>query len=335
MKKEGLVGIIILASTIFLIMPLISASAFSDFFNKIFFSPGPQPTNVTISVTGANQAQIVYVQTATPISPIENGSVNVNVNVTMYDPDGVNDLDHNSVKVFLNTSVIGEATRSNLSCIHIIGQDAPISSPNRANYSCTATMWYWDAGGGWTVNATGRDVGNGAVVSNASTYFTYSQLKAMAITPLGLLWSSLATGAYNQTSTNDPTIINNTGNYNLLIGITSYDLVGQTTRSEYIPAGNFSSSPTTGFILGGAENDPKECNSAGINMATSLVNATNTPIIGATANKGNLSLNNGTGQRSVYYCLRQVPASGLSSQTYSTVNSAGQSIWPWILSYPV
>jgi len=119
------------------------------------------------------------------------------------------------------------------------------------------------------------------------------------ISPLTLTWPSLMTGAINQNSSNHPTIINNTGNFNGFVAITAYDLKGETSSNEAIPASSFSV---------GANG--LQCTS-GITLTNSSVRST-----GISSNPGNLSLGGGAGQANIYYCIPLVPS--VSSQIYST-----------------
>jgi len=123
-------------------------------------------------------------------------------------------------------------------------------------------------------------------------------------------------GAVNQTSNNDPTLINNTGNYNIPnITIIGIHLRGETISSEFIDVGN--------ITVGNGTGSNAECN---LGPATSLVNGTGVEINNTVLSRGNHSINNGeTGQEELYYCIREV-SSTISSQSYSTSNSGAWKI---------
>jgi hypothetical protein len=262
-------------------------------FDGITGSATSQPTNVTVQVTGVNPAKVVNISIGANFNPTEDGYTTVTLLATLSDPDGVQDLNDSNVAVLLTKT--GETTRENLSCAWV----ADISAYS-AVYSCTVIMWYWDGAGNWTVNVSGTDIGNGTVTYNDSQKFTYNQLKAMTISPDSLTWPTLAGGSTNQNSNNDPTIVNNTGNYNGTIKITGLDLLGDINSSHRITAGNFTAGPV----------DLLSC------TATQLVNNTATTIASTAANPGNLSLGGGEGQEEIYYCRPNVPV--VFSQTYST-----------------
>ncbi len=168
--------------------------------------------------------------------------------------------------------------------------------------------WEW----AWNVSVWGKDIGNGTTVYNSSTYFTYNLLKAMIVAPTSLTWAALNTATTNQKSNNDPTIINNTGNYNSTLQLTAINLLGQTSPSNMIPANNFTTSNNDG---------------TGALLEQSGKNGTATTITGTVANRGNLSVGSGAGQENLYYCIPLVP--NVPSQTYST--QLGGS---WTILYP-
>ena len=283
----------------------IVSAGFSDWFTSITGNSANQPTNVSAAILGTTQAQIIFVSPISATTPIEATTVNVTFNVHMKDTDGVADL--NDTSVMANLSRTGETRR--VSGICALANDIDTTT---ANYSCSVYMWYWDGNGDWNVTVLGNDLGNLSWASNISTIFTYNLLRAMVIAPPALTWASLSVGATNQTSNNDPTIVNNTGNYNSSINVTAINLIGETTPSYVLPANNFTISRTTG----GAE-----C------IGSPMVNATARTVIGTVANRGNLSVGSGSGQENLYYCIPFVPI--IPTQTYST--AAGGS---WTISYP-
>jgi len=85
-------------------------------------------------------------------------------------------------------------------------------------------------------------------------------------------------------------------------------LVGETSPGEFLFAGNFSASNSTGGNI--------ECNASNPD-ATALVNYTYTGIVGSILAAGNFTLQDGTAQENTYLCLREV-GSELSDQQYST-----------------
>jgi hypothetical protein len=290
--------VIISAVLLLLTLSFASAGILESIENFITGKVSSQSQNVSITVAGANPV-VVEVPTLS-INPIEENPVTVLFTANVSDADGVNDIDDSSVIVAIN----GPITRTG-SCAWI----SDISS-TKAQYNCSVVMWYFDpAGIFWTLNVSATDFGDGTLVSGTAV-FTYGEVKGMLISPSALTWPTVTTGAANQQASNDPTIINNTGNYNGAVSITALDLQGETISTESIPASSF----TTGAASG------SEC------TATALVNSVSTSISGSNSNPGNLSLGGGVGQEQLYYCIPLVPS--VSSQVYST--AAGGS---WIVSY--
>ncbi|MFQ5531849.1 MAG: hypothetical protein ACE5ES_04500 [Candidatus Nanoarchaeia archaeon] len=313
-KKDKLISVIIfLGVIILLIIPLISAGFFDWIEKTITGKLTSRDTNVSVTVSGDNQVIVEDIEVqASNYNPVE-GTVNpITVYVIVSDVDGVNDINDSSVKVNFTSTATGEATRLNNTCLNISDIDS-----TTANFSCSVDVYYYDANSLWTVMASANDLGNLTPAHNTSAdnNFTLNLLKAMVIDPISLTWTSISAGSTNQKSNNDPTTINNTGNYNSTIQLTAIDLAGESISTEFIYAANFT---------GGIED---ECDTTGVN-ATFLINGTAVTINNSFANKGNLSAGGGAGQEQFYYCIPTV-SSVLSSQIYSTTD-----LGPWVIAYP-
>jgi hypothetical protein len=293
MKKGVYVFTLVL---LVLSISLISAGL-SDIWNKITGNVPSQPQNVSVGVVGASPVTIsVPVITA---SPTENNFTNVSFTVNVTDTDGVNDINDSSV----SPTIINGPTTRNGNCSWIADRNS-----TTANYSCSVVMWYFDTeGSGWTTRVQAKDIGNQTLMNGTAT-LTYNQLKAMVISPTQISWPSVIPGTTNKNASDDPTVINNTGNYNGAVLVTGYNLIGQTNPVEMIPASGFRVSASSGT----------ECS------GTPLVNATDASITGSNSNPGNLSA--GGGQSSLYYCIPLVPS--VSSQFYSTTGGNN-----WIVKY--
>ena len=286
------------------VAPLVSAEMF-DWVGRITGRIASQTSEASVAVDGINAAQITYVSTITATTPNEGSFEPITFDVTMYDQDGVADLNDTSVSANFTK---GSSLRESTTCTWIKDFDSYY-----ANYSCTIDMWYWDENGDWDITVTGKDLGAETWVYNDTTTFQINLLRAMVIDVTSLTWTSLLPGASNQQPSNDPTTINNTGNYNATIKLTATDLYGETIDvTETINAANFTADETDG----------QACASG-----TALVNGTATTITGTIANRGNLSIGSGEGQEEVYYCIPNVPL--VSSQTYSTTGFTS-----WTIEYP-
>ncbi|MBU0467175.1 MAG: hypothetical protein KKF39_05915, partial [Nanoarchaeota archaeon] len=268
-------------------------------FDGAFYSDWGASGNLTINTAPA----IVFVQSIASMDPLENTFVPVIFTAIVTDADGADSINTTSVKT--NFTRTGEVLRQNTTCAEISGQNTTTSK----NFSCTVDMWYFDANGNWNVAVYKEDLQANSA-QNTTTTFQYNLLKAMVISPPSLSLT-VTTGAMNQTPS-EPTLINNTGNYNVSnISLTTINLYGETYTSFYIDVGNF----TIDIDTGGTP--PAEC--AG---GTSLTNGTAVNITNSLLDRGNHSVNDGvTGQEQFYYCIPEVPP--VPTQPYST--SAGGS----------
>ncbi len=306
--KKGLYIVPILFSV--LLISLVSAGFFDSVKNILTGQAiENQTVNVSVTIQGVDPVTIGPVDTSAldgTITPIEDGSVNAPIYVTVCDPNGVNDINDSSVTVTYSNATYGES-RSNYSCVNVSDLDGQC-----ANFSCNVTMYYWDVAGIWNINVTASDLGNGSTVYNDSQTFQYNELKALVISTTQLNWTGIYPAANNETPDNDPTIVNNTGNYNQTISLLGLDLHGLTITDEEFGVGNFTAEVVNA--------------SCGTGDSVYLVNDSIVSITSSEANKGNLTSGSGSGQEEVYYCIPTVPQ--LSTQEYSTYQ-----IGSWIVSY--
>ena len=298
MKRGELV--VFLLVVVLLIVPMASASFFSDFWGKITGRATSDTTALNITI-GNSAPTISFVQAISATDPTIGTSKTITFNFTATDSDGAGNINTSTAAGYLQRS--GETTRSNTSCSNWA------SSGNNVNFTCMIDMWYYDQNGAWTINTTIRDI-NSATGTNSSTTFTYNLLTAMNMSPSSLSWASVGLTATDTGSNNDPIQINNTGNdAGLNINVTAINLQGEVTTTQYIFANNFT-----------VESASEGCS------GTAMVNATTTNVTSALLNRGNntLNYNNDTsGQEQIYFCLKGVPQD-ISSQSYSSA-AAG----PW------
>ena len=288
----------------------LSSADFSDWFGKFTGRATQQDTNVSVALNGTRGVSVAVTNsTLSSVSPTENSNTVATFYVQVTDLDGVNDINDTAVNVSFTKS--GEVSRFNSSC----SLTSDISSTT-ANYTCTVNIWYYDSTGAWVVNACGKDLGNTTYACNSTQNFTYNQLQALTLSPSSLTWATLTPGTENQTSNNDPTLINNTGNFNFTnITIRGHNLHGEVASSVLINVANFSVGNNTGSSA--------ECDlSPATYNATRLTNGTDLQLKHTILTRGNHSVNtNATGQEQLYYCLLTVPQ--VQTQTYSTTYTGG------------
>jgi len=252
-----------------------------------------QPTNVSVTIAGASQINVT-VDNSTLTGGVvltESSTTSSTIYLTICDPDGVGDLNDSSAQASFQK--LGETTRTDSSCSLVGDLDTYC-----ANYSCSVDNWYWDGAGEWIINASATDLGNLTRIYNDTFVFSIQELKALVISPDQLTWTGISPGATDEGADNDPTVVNNTGNYEGVINVTGLDLYGATTTTERFAVGNFSADESDGACGAG----------------TFLVNSTTTAITGTDSSPGNLSA--GAGKEDIYYCIDVVPL--LSSQEYTT-----------------
>lgn len=299
-KKQALIVFSLLISIMF--FSLVSASWFGWIKETITGKATSGTSNVSVTVVGADMVSIVVhniTLTGSVVQPVEEQSIDIYFNVTVYDVNGANDINVSSVKsYFLKTN---EPVRSNTSCPENSGQ----GTTNSKNFTCKISMWYFDAQGGWTINVSASDLGNRSTNSTARYNFSFQQLQAIKIAPNEVFWNSVVAGSTNRTAGNS-TRINNTGNYNLTSKI-QVNATNLYSGTNFLDVGNVSIGIDSG----------SECN------GTFMINGANTPISNLILEKGNLSA--GLANKTIYYCLANVPSS-LPTGTYDTTTEGSWTI---------
>lgn len=272
--------------------------------------------DANVTLTGDNEV-IIYIWnstlTGTVVDPNSGSYLTIRFNVTVTDLDGSADINTTSIRS--NFTRAGEPLRENNTC-----EEGPTFGDS-INFTCAIDMWYFDEPGVWNISVSATDFGTGTIVLNDSTQFTYGTLNEVVASLSLISFGSVSQGEVNQSSSNDPLILNNTGNVDFTnISINASDLIGETTPSDYIAVANLSVSNSTSGSDGSARD---ECLTTTLNgvTASTLINRTNyVQVINTTLSRGNLSLNDGTAQEDIYFCIRTVPT-GIVSQAYSTAAS--------------
>jgi len=295
-KRGGLksYSFVILILAVVLAMGSVSAG-FSDWYKWITGRATTDTTTVSITV-GNNAPIITGVVINTSIYPSEGNTRNVNFLFNATDIDGVGNLNDSTAQAEFIKG--GETTRTNTSCA--LNSDFNATT---ATYNCTVGLWYFDGSGVWTVNVSVQDI-NSAYGMNSTFTTTFNLLTSFVMGPTALTWPPIDLTDTNTGSNNDPVVLNNTGNdQTLSINVTSFDLEGVTTSSEYIYANNFSIQNITTGCSG-----------------TTLINATDLNITSTILQRGNYSLdfkNSTSGQEEMFFCLLGVPQT-ISSQDYDS-----------------
>ena len=326
MQKKGRTLIVTTALFTILFTLLVSGFSVLDFFEKT--SQGIESitgrltaieTGVNLTLAGRN-GDIYYVENASTVSVSENSFTNVTISFYYSDPDGTGNMDPRRAKINM-TKVGGSAVSPIYNYSSGCYSTADINS-TVTNISCTVHMWYYYTPGEWNITVSYFEANGSFAAQNTTHNLTLSSTTAIQISPTNLTFSSSANpGEKNITSNNDPITVNNTGNVAAASGnvrITGRNLVGEVTKTQYIPALNFSVDVLNSTYSGGPPLG--ECNDGfdGQN-STNLTNATAQSINNSILVFGNHSINNGTsGIEHIFVCLKHIPL-GISIQSYSTL----------------
>lgn len=301
LKKRNI--IVMLAILSILVVPL-AYSAYTGVVEKTF--------GVELWISNNAPLAIIDVgRTMVSADPVEAGSTTVHFVVNVTDINGEDDI--NETGTFLNLTLGSwefSQYRSNVTCINI----SKIGADQKVVFNCSVKMKFFDNNSAnWVINITGKDIA-GAIATNDTQRFTYNELSAMTFHIAWINFTSMTLGATDQAAQN-PLIMNNTGNDDFTqINITAASLIGTSTSSQYIGAGNFTVNFTSAVAGDGMP--------LGLNAQT---------IPGPSAETGNLTLPHGSvqasadyydelvaarGNQSLWFWV-DVPSSGLSSQKYN------------------
>ncbi len=251
----------------------------------------------TLNLESAPEIYAVYNETSA-VDINENTFTEVIINFSVYDPNGFSNL--NSTSSMVNLSFSGEDVRENVSCYPYE------QSGDYANYTCNVSMWWWDTNGTWTINAYIEDNDGYSAINTSSTQ-EVGETRGFTISPSIMLWPGMSPGMTNITSISDPMILNNTGNIAIFeIEINSTNLRGEENNNTALWAGNFSVGNSTGGT------PPAECG------GTSMSEGVFTKVESAFLERGNYTINDGTGQEELYFCLKVVGSDLTVAQAYST-----------------
>ena len=194
----------------------------------------PSSGTTTVALTIGNSIPIIN-WTAIDDSTVDltQGSTKkIEINFTATDSNGATDLNDTTSSAKISTT---EFSAQNTSCARTV------SSGITREYTCEIYLpYYYNASASWAINASIEDNQN-TTGANDTEVFTINTLEYMVMTPTAVNFGTgLTAGTNDVAATDDPIVLNNTGNtpYGEL-NVTGYDLVGQTTPTEIIPAGSF------------------------------------------------------------------------------------------------
>ncbi len=299
-----------------LLVSIIAVGYFTGFFRGITgYTNRFVGVNITVGV-----ASIIDVNNwSATLTPLEGISTSRQYNFTAYHGSGVQFLNESTATMNLTfVNAVGEVPRVASTCAKFSNGTYNIT------FTCNLTIWWFDGAGNWNLTATIID-NNSNFITNSSTTVYVGSTTGFVLSPNNLTWASLGAGATNQSSSNDPLVLNNTGNQPVgnasgtsNISVNATNLRGETNNLYSLYANNFSVGPITGSCPGPA------CDECGGGFAGNFSLSRYANMSNMTLPKGNYSVQDGsTGQEQMFFCLRIVGAD-LISQAYSTVNMS-----PW------
>ncbi|MCG8699710.1 MAG: hypothetical protein MI922_16775, partial [Bacteroidales bacterium] len=236
---------------------------------------------------------ITSIETISPQSITESGTTAVTFSYQVTDLDETTDL--NDTTAYAEFRKAGEETRS-AACTK-----SNNINTTTANYTCTIDMWYFDAAGDWIIKVSIND--SETYTEDLSTSFILGQTTAMVFSPSSVSFSGATSPADTNILADQRITINNTGNDPIDAGeikIQATNLLGETDNSIGIYAENFTAHTAAACDIG-----------------PQMQNNSQTAILTATLSTGNFSINDGTAQEEIFYCLEALNPN-LTAQTYST-----------------
>ena len=277
-------------------------------------------SSVNLTLLGRNPViSLVYNTSIQSIT--DNSFTNVTISFEINDPDGVDTISADRARINLTKTggsagspVYNYSSPTSGGCF-----DSGDINSTTANISCSVPVWYFSSAGEWNITIAYIEYNGSFAAQNNTHNFTLSSTIAIFVGPANITFGSPVAGEDNATSTNDPVVVNNTGNVGITSGnvrITGRNLVGEITKTQYIPAVNFTMevvNSTTADTNAGCKNAESGSN------ATAFVNNTAVGITNSVLAIGNHSIQNRTsGQEHIFVCLIDVPM-GLNAQSYSTL----------------
>lgn len=192
---------------------------------------GANTSSFDVSLTIDNSAPTITGVLASADSPAEGTTKIVSLYFNASDTNGPSDIPAANAKMAINYS----------GTTHTSGECAVIGTTGNQNeYECNVTIDYYDSSGTWDVNASVFD-GASAYVEDLTQDFTMGTTYAISLLKATLTFNG-APGENDVNASNNPQIVNNTGNYAFSdLSLTAY---GLEAGSTVIGAGNFAANTT-------------------------------------------------------------------------------------------
>ena len=310
LAKKRVISLVIISFALIVLISCFSSAGIFEWLKSITGEASQsQPVSLTINISNVAPT-ITIVDNVTAFDLTEDGYKAITINTVINDGDNNSDIR----TVFGNLTAPGEINRTGVACTA-----GPVNSYTSINYSCAFNMAYFEFAGSWSIAIWANDSVNN-LASNITQNITINSLKGIVTFPSTLTWGNIARAATNQTPTNSPLTINNTGNYNAKnISVNSTDVVGDSDGAYGLWANNFTVATVNGTAA------LLECQGSTTTGTTLMTNAAYTNISGSALNKANRTNAGTVGQEQLFFCLRTV-GSELISQQYSTTTKGSWTV---------
>ena len=186
----------------------------------IMLASGAGTDTFGANVTITNSAPTIDTVTASSKAPtVPGGGTVISLNFNATDTNGVKNIV--TASAFMNISRADEVTRTGSECWSLSNS----SDGQTQNISCNITVLYYDEPGAWHICAYVTD-GTANDSDCATADLTMGNLDEVNVIDTALTFTGLP-GDTNVAASDNPLVINNTGNQNYIkLDITGYNLTG-------------------------------------------------------------------------------------------------------------
>lgn len=176
-------------------------------------------------------------------TPNEGTTVAVYILFNITDPNGESNVDPTDSVANITRNGV---TKTTTSCVGY----APWTGGTVQGVNCTINLAYNEEPGEWNISVQGEDAAASVASSVNASIFTYNELYAFALVKPTISFTGSA-GQNNVNASNDPQILNNTGNGGFTsVNVTGYELWNGTAGGDTIGAGNFTINATADSATG-------------------------------------------------------------------------------------
>jgi len=173
------------------------------------------PYNFTTTSALNSPPTIDSVDPVSEQSPVADSIKYVQINFTVNDANGIDNLNHSSAKAKASKDGL---TREGNCSNNTVDSDT-------VKYNCSVPMNYYDPAGTWAINVSVRDLAD-AYANNTANTFDFAELLYISLSSTVFGFGEFYPGDTDHAALSNPLFIDNMGNVNLTqINITAYNLI--------------------------------------------------------------------------------------------------------------